>query len=312
MRKLIFFLLLVNSTLIFTQEVGFVNVDRIFRDFSAMQDIRTQLQQIEDTWRREAETKKSEWLNSKQELEDEEVVLSEEEIARRTRVIEQRREDYESFVQQVWGENGLLEVKTEELSSSAVIQINKIIQEIAEVEKFNIILNSSSALVLYAIPGIDITDNVLSRLNAEYSSIIDTLTITKTKTVVLSVIPITADAKTSGIGAVASSYIMKAFSNIVKLEIIEQSDVSDALSQIGISSQENITESQLASLAAFLEAEYIVRGWISQDQDQFVLEISVFSASLYGDIIEVEHRFDGEDNLERAVELLTSDIMSSI
>lgn len=312
MRKLIFFLLLVNSTIVFTSEVGFVNIDRIFRDFSAMQDIRTQLQQIEDSWWREAETKKQEWLASKQELEDEEVVLSEEEIARRTMVIEQRREDYENFVQQVWGENGLLETKTEELSSSAVIQINKIIQEISEVEKFNIILNSSSGLILYAVPGIDITNNVLSRLNAEYSSIVDTMTVQKTKTVLLSVIPITADAKASGIGAVVSSYIIKAFSSISKLEIIEQSKVSEALSQIGITSQENINESQLASLAAFLEAEYIVRGWISQDQDQYTLEISVFSASLYGDIIEVEHRFDGENNLEQAVEILTSDIMSSI
>ena len=102
------------------------------------------------------------------------------------------------------------------------------------------------------------------------------------------------------------------FSNISKLELIESSKISDALTQIGVSSVENINESQLASLATFLEAEYVLTGTISQIQDQYTLKLNVFSVTLYGDLINVEQSFSGVDKLEETVELLVSDIASSI
>lgn len=312
-RVLLFFLFItILLNILQSEKIGYVDIDRIFREYSAMNDVSIQLQQLEEKWLKEADEKKRDWLNDKKNLETESVTLSEEEISRRTLIIQQKREDYEKFVQQIWGDNGLYQQKTEELTASPIAQINQMIQEIAELNEYSLVINAMPSLILFAQPGSDLTGDILSRLNADYASIVDTTMIEKTKMVILSIIPITADAKSSGVSQTVNSFVWAIFSNITKLDLIEGSKVSDALTQIGVTSIENINESQLASLATFLEAEYVLTGTISQIQDQYILKLNVFSVSLYGDLITVEQSFSGIDKLEVMVELLVSDIVSSI
>ncbi len=309
---LVFLFITILFNILQSEKIGYVDIDRIFREYSAMNDVSIQLQQLEEKWLKEADEKKRDWLNDKVNLETESVTLSEEEISRRTLIIQQKREDYEKFVQQIWGDNGLYQQKTEELTASPIAQINQMIQEIAELNEYSLVINAMPSLILFAQPGSDLTGDILSRLNADYASIIDTTLIEKTKMIILSIIPITADAKSSGISQSVNSFVRAIFSNITKLDLVESSKISDALTQIGVTSIENINESQLASLATFLEAEYVLTGTISQIQDQYILKLNVFSVSLYGDLINVEQSFSGVDKLEMIVELLVSDIASSI
>lgn len=307
-----FILLLLAINIIQAEKIGYINIEKVFQEYNAMSDVQAQLQQLENEWWREAELKKQDWMEERRSLENEAVTLSEEEISRRTRLIEQKRQEYESYVQEIWGEGGLYQRKTEEFTASPIAQINEVVQEIAETEEYTLIINALPSLILYAQPGLDLTDQVLSRLNAEYVSIVDTTEQEKMRTAILSVVPITADAKSSGISSTINSYLQSILDRIATLEIVEGEKVTDALQQIGVTTIEDINQSQLASLAAFLEAEYIVRGTISQDQDQFHLIISVFSASMYTDLIVVEDKFQGVENLENSIEALVADLASSM
>lgn len=293
-------------------EIGYVDIERIFREYSAMNDLRSQLQILENNWTNEAETKKREWLTLQSELETEAVTLSEEEIARRRDLINQKKTDYESFIQSVWGEDGLLKNKTEELTESPVAQINRTIEEVSELKNLSVVLDVSSGVILYAEPGLDITSEILTRLNAEYITVVDTTEAEKTILAFLSVVATTADARASGIALTASSMVNTALMNIANVEMSKGDDVSQGMTQNAITSIESVTESQLAALASFLGADYIVRGQITQTGEQYNLKLFLYSAELFRELIAVEQNFEKSENLERAVELLVSDIATEL
>lgn len=300
------------SQALFAGGMGYVNIERIFNEYSAMNDLRSQLQLLENNWTNEAETKKREWQSLQSQLETEAVTLSEEEISRRRDIISQKKNEYESFVQSVWGDNGLLENKTQELTESPVAQINKTIEEVSELKDISIVLDVSSGVVLYAEPGLDITSEVLTRLNSEYITVQDTTPEEKITIAFLSVVPITADAKASGIAQTASSIVNTALMNIQNVEMSEGSDVSQGMTQNGITSVESVTGSQLSGLATYLLADYIVRGQISQTGEQFNLKIIVFSAEIFSDYLTFEESFEKVDNLEQTIESIVSEIAAEL
>lgn len=293
-------------------DIGYVDIERVFREYSGMNDLRSQLQILESNWTNEAESRKREWLTLQSELQTEAVTLSEEEISRRKDAINLKRNEYESFVQAVWGENGLLKKKTEELTESPVAQINKTIMEVAEIKNVSLVLDVSSGVILFAEAGLDMTSEVLARLNAEYVTVVDTTEPEKIKLAFLSVAALTADARASGVAQTASSFINSALSKITSVEMSKSEDVSQGMTQNGITAIETVSESQLSALASFLGVEYIVRGQITQTGEQFNLKLFLFSASLYREFLAVEENFERTENLEKAVENLVSDIATEL
>ncbi len=313
MKKILISLFLLSAAgIISAGEIGYVDIERIFREYSGMNDLRSQLQILENNWTNEAESRKREWLTLQSELETEAVTLSEEEISRRKDAINGKRNEYESFVQSVWGENGLLKKKTEELTESPVAQINKTIMEVAEIKNVSLVLDVSSGVILFAEAGLDMTSEVLARLNAEYVTVADTTEPEKIKLAFLSVAALTADARASGIAQTASSLINSALSKIISVEMSKSEDVSQGMTQNGITAIESVSESQLSALASFLGVEYIVRGQITQTGEQFNLKLFLFSASLFREFLAVEENFERTENLEKAVENLVSEIATEL
>ncbi|MCX7836627.1 MAG: OmpH family outer membrane protein, partial [candidate division WOR-3 bacterium] len=166
---MIYFLILLNFLFFKEIKIGYVDMDRILKDYEEAKEVLNQLQKDIDQWEKEADSLKDLLNKSKEELEVKKLMLTEEGLKIEMEKINNISERYNNFLYEIWGKGGRLERRQNELIMPLVKKINEVIQKIAESEGFTIVFDASVTKVLYAEPGLDITELVLTELNKEYA-----------------------------------------------------------------------------------------------------------------------------------------------
>ncbi len=75
------------------------------------------------------------------------------------------QERYESRKREVYGQNGLYDKKYTEIMKPIIEEAQKVVSEIAKREKYTIVLDSVTEIIIYLDESIDITDTVIAELN---------------------------------------------------------------------------------------------------------------------------------------------------
>lgn len=153
------------------ERVGYINSEKILTEYEGAKDIESQITASESDWREQARTMESEVQDMILELQNQELLLSEAAINEKRELIQQKRLEYESFVNEVWGTGGLAMRRATELWQPVTDRINVILKEIGEEDGYLMILDAAGAapgsVIVYADPSADLTDEVISRLNRE-------------------------------------------------------------------------------------------------------------------------------------------------
>ena len=98
-------------------------------------------------------------------------MLSEEKLAEKKLVLEQKFKDYQQFMNDIFGENGQAERRNKELTAPIVEKINAVIAQLAEEEGYTIIFDAAQGNIVYAKKALDLTEQVLERLQAQMESV---------------------------------------------------------------------------------------------------------------------------------------------
>ena len=144
----------------FSQEVkiGFVNTERIFRDATPAKAAQQKIEQEFSSRDKNIAELAAKLKSMSEKLERDAAVLSESERARRQRELAEQDKDFQRKQREF--REDLNQRRNEELSA-ILERANKVIKQIAETEKYDIIFQEA----VYASPRIDITDKVLKVLN---------------------------------------------------------------------------------------------------------------------------------------------------
>jgi outer membrane protein len=148
-------------------KIAHVDSKMIFEKYNetsrAQRDYDRQVQK----WEEEAQAKQKELMDMKERLEKQSLMLSEERKRDLEAQFAKKKADYEQFVQQIYGKEGALYQKNQEISDPIIQKIRKTIQDVANQEGFDMVFDRAAGAVIHWKKDNDLTQRVLDILNKE-------------------------------------------------------------------------------------------------------------------------------------------------
>lgn len=153
------------------QKIGHISTDAIMKQLPDAQDAQKQLDALVVVWQNELSAMQKDWQKQFDDYDQKKLIMTD---ARRSdaeldlRVLDQRIADYRN---QKFGQNGELFQKQNELMKPVQDRVFKAIQEVAEDEGYDYVLDKSGEiLMMYANEKYDLTAKVLEKLQATTTS----------------------------------------------------------------------------------------------------------------------------------------------
>ncbi len=151
------------------EKIGYINSERILNEYEGAKDIESQVNASVADWREQARAMESEIDGLMNELKSQELMLSDEAVRQKQDSIQQKRAEYESFVNDVWGSGGLAVRREAELWQPVIDRINTILEGIGTEDEYLMILDAAGAapgaVIVYGDPAADLTQVVIDKLN---------------------------------------------------------------------------------------------------------------------------------------------------
>ncbi len=144
--------------------IGYIDSIRIFKENRETQEAERQYRQEVDRWTAEKKRREQEILKLREELQAQSLMLSEEKKQEKQLELERLTQDYERFMEETFGDDGLAAKRNKELTQPIVDKINRIIEEIAKERGLVMVFDVANGNVVYADKGLDLTGVVLTRL----------------------------------------------------------------------------------------------------------------------------------------------------
>ncbi len=145
--------------------IGYIDSIRIFKENRETQEAERQYRQDVDRWTAEKRRREQEILKLREELQAQSLMLSEEKKQEKQLELERLTQDYERFMDETFGDDGLAARRNKELTQPIVEKINRILEEIAKERGLVLVFDLANANLVYADKSLDLTDVVLTRLN---------------------------------------------------------------------------------------------------------------------------------------------------
>lgn len=147
-------------------KIAIVNIQSIMRDSTAAKSIRTQLESKQKAYQAEISKKEEEMQKEEQSLGSQRETLSKEAFEKKVNAFRTKATSMQKDVQ---GKKATLDSAFEKALNDVQKVVNDIITELAKSKGFNVAIPSSQ--LLYAEPEMDITSEVLTKLNAKLPNV---------------------------------------------------------------------------------------------------------------------------------------------
>lgn len=146
-------------------KIGYIDMEYILQNVPDYSEAKSQLEQKAQKWKQEIETKKVEIAKLKDALKTERALLTKELIDERDEEIKFQEEELLAFQQKKFGPDGDLMTQKAVLVKPIQDQVFTIVQDIAELKKFDFVFDKSSDLtMLFAQKRYDISDQVIRQI----------------------------------------------------------------------------------------------------------------------------------------------------
>jgi outer membrane protein len=148
-------------------KIGYIDSVRILAEYDVAEDAQQTLDNELKAWEEEAEQMHQEVVAMANELESQRLMLSEAKLQEKDAELRQRQQEYERFVQSIWGQEGRAVQRNVELTRPIIEKINEVLARIGEEEDFDIIFDAANGSIAYGKATLDMTERVLEELNKE-------------------------------------------------------------------------------------------------------------------------------------------------
>jgi outer membrane protein len=146
--------------------IAFINSEVVLSEYAAVQTVVETFNRDVQGWNEEAMRRKSELEEMQADLQSQSLMLSDERRQEREMEYQRQLNEYEQFIQSVWGPEGELERRNEELLRPIINEVQTLLAQLAVEEGYDFILDAADNNILYADPDHDITALVVDRLNS--------------------------------------------------------------------------------------------------------------------------------------------------
>jgi outer membrane protein len=147
-------------------KIGFIDSERIFAEYAGTQEAQAEFNSELEQWTRDLEERKRALEQLQEDYQTQSLILSEPKRLEREEEIQRKRSELDAFAQEIWGPNGRVAKRNEELTRPIIERIRQVLEGIGSSEGFSIIFDATDGNVVYADDALDLTDRVLAELNA--------------------------------------------------------------------------------------------------------------------------------------------------
>lgn len=167
----LFAFLFASITFGYAQKFAYVDSDYILQNIPEYQDAQNQLDGFSEEWQTDIEKKFSEIDALYRKYQADAVLLPEDMKRKREDEIISREREVKKFQEEIFGQEGTLFKKREELVLPIQERVYNAIEKIAGLKNYGIVFDKASgASMLFSDPKLDISDQVLEELGYSYNT----------------------------------------------------------------------------------------------------------------------------------------------
>jgi len=148
-------------------KIGYINSQQILDSYQGTKTALETFNRDVAGWNQDATTRKKELDDLGREVASQSPMLSDEKRREKEQDYQRKLTDYDQFVQSIWGPNGLVTKRNQEILQPVVSKIQTILAKIGSEEGYDLILDAADGHVLYADQALDLTQRVIDELNKQ-------------------------------------------------------------------------------------------------------------------------------------------------
>lgn len=146
-------------------KIGYIDSIKIFAEYKETQEAERLYRQEVDQWTAQKQRMEQEIVKLRDELQAQSLMLSEEKKAEKKLELDRKMAEYEQFMDETFGDDGLAAKRNKELTQPIVEKINKILEDLGKEQGYTMVFDVANANIVYADKTLDLTDMVLAKLN---------------------------------------------------------------------------------------------------------------------------------------------------
>ena len=145
--------------------IGFVDSQRIFGEYKAAQEAQERFTREIQSWRTEADDRRRQVDALRNELKDQDPLLSEARRLEKETALQKAVSDYDRFVQDFWGPNGKVQRLNDEMTREVISKVRDAVELLANRQSYDLVLDAADGNVIFGVKSLDLTQQVLDELN---------------------------------------------------------------------------------------------------------------------------------------------------
>jgi outer membrane protein len=145
--------------------IGFIDSQRIFNEYKSAQEAQDRFAREIQSWRTEADDRRRQVDELRNELKDQDPLLTEAKRLEKESALQKAVSDYDRFVQDFWGPGGKVQRLNDEITREVIGKVRDAVELLANREGYDLVLDAADGNVIFGIKSLDLTQRVLDDLN---------------------------------------------------------------------------------------------------------------------------------------------------
>jgi len=148
-------------------KLGYVDSVRIFENYTFARDAQQRFAREIEAWRAESDERRKTLEELRADAREQALTLSEEKRLEKEAQVAKAQAEYDQFVQAFWGPRGKAVEMNEQLTAQVIQKVREVVEQIANTEAYDLVLDAADGNVIFAVKSLDLTDRVIEILNRE-------------------------------------------------------------------------------------------------------------------------------------------------
>ncbi|MCF7920688.1 MAG: OmpH family outer membrane protein [Candidatus Cloacimonetes bacterium] len=148
-----------------TLKLAYIDTDRVMKECQDTQEAQQLFQSEQLSWNEEIQGFDTEIQRLNDEYEQKKLILTESGKTEAKNKIKDLMARRDQRVNEVFGDGGLAMQKNAELLEPILNDLREVIEKISTDENIDVVFDASTGGILYAVPRLDITDQVIEEMN---------------------------------------------------------------------------------------------------------------------------------------------------
>lgn len=145
--------------------LGYIDSAKIFQEYRIAVEAQQTFERQVQNWRNEAAEKERLVNQLRGEVRNQSPVLSALKRQEREEALQKATQEYESFIQEIWGPQGRAAQENERSTREIVDQIRAAVEKLANERGLELVLDAAGGAIVYADRSLDLSGEVVRELN---------------------------------------------------------------------------------------------------------------------------------------------------